>query len=165
MTTAVKIGLVLSISIGLSACSGGTKRGPDEFGVLPTKPLSMPKDLSILPEPNPTGRNLADQRPLADSIVALGGKSERLDQTTIFAGEAALIQAAGRYGVAENIRTVTAQEDAEYRAKNKGRVLERLAGVDTYESRLRAQRLDAYAELLRLRKRGVPTPTAPPKGR
>ncbi len=164
MTIAVKIGLILALGLGLTACDKGPKKGPDEFGVLPTKPLVYPEDLSKLPEPNPQGINLADKRPLEDGVVALGGKADRLTAKTINSGESALIAAAGRFGVAANIRTVLVEEDAEFRKRNKGKVLERWVGAATYERRYTDQRLDEYAELLRLRKLGVRTPTAPPQG-
>ena len=92
------------------------------------------------------------------------GRAERLDATGINQGEAALINAASRNGVTANIRTITATEDADFRKRNKGKVLERWVGSDIYATRYRAQRLDEYAELLRLQKLGVKTPTAHPKG-
>jgi hypothetical protein len=164
MKVAVKIALVSATCLGLTACDGGPPKGPDEFGVLPTKPLVIPDDTTILPEPNAQGRNLADQRPRVDGVVALGGRGERLDATGVTNSEAALIQAAGRKGVTANIRQITAEEDAEFRKRNKGKILERWVGSDVYSRRYRKQRLDEYAELLRLRKLGVKTPTAHPKG-
>ena len=164
MTTAVKIGLVLALGISLSACSGGPKKGPDEFSVLPTKPLEYPEDLSTLPEPNAQGINRADKRPIEDGVVALGGNADRLNSTTVFKHETALIAAAGRHGVTADIRQVLAAEDAEFRKRNKGKILERWVGSDIYTRRYKEYRLDEYAELLRLRKLGVRTPTAPPKG-
>ena len=164
MTIGVKIGLVLALGISLSACKGGPQKGPDEFGVLPTKPLEYPKYLATLPEPNARGINRADKRPLEDGVLALGGKAERLNSTNISQGESALITAVGRYGVSADIRNVLSDEDAEFRKQNKGKVLERWVGSDIYTRRYKDYRLDEYAELLRLRKLGVRTPTAPPKG-
>ena len=72
------IGLVLS----LAACGGGDaepnllnikqprSEGPDEFSVLPTKPLQMPQDLASLPAPTPGGRNLVDPTPELDVAQA-----------------------------------------------------------------------------------------------
>ena len=48
-----------------------TTQGPDEFGILPPKALSLPKDMNALPEPTPGGENLTDPTPNADAIVAL----------------------------------------------------------------------------------------------
>jgi hypothetical protein len=164
MTVAVKFGLVLALGISLSACEGGPKKGPDEFSVLPTKPLEFPEDLSTLPTPNAAGINRADKRPVEDSVVALGGSAARLNSNTVSTSEAALINAAGRHGVTADIRNIVATEDAAFRKRNKGRVLERWVGTNVYNLRYKQQRLDEYAELLRLRKLGIRTPTAPPKG-
>ena len=70
----IKIYLIL-IGVSLTACAGGSQ-GPDEFGVLPTTPLQYPKNLSELPEPNLSGQNLADKRPIDDVINALGGNAD-----------------------------------------------------------------------------------------
>jgi hypothetical protein len=164
MTVAVKIGLVLALGVSLSACEGGPKKGPDEFSVLPTKPLEFPDDLSTLPTPNATGINRADKRPVEDSVVALGGSAARLNSNTVSTSEAALINAVGRHGVTAGIRNIVATEDATFRKRNKGRILERWVGTNVYNLRYKQQRLDEYAELLRLRKLGIRTPTAPPKG-
>lgn len=51
-----------------------TTQGPDEFGILPPKPLQMPTDLAALPPPTPGGANLTDPTPFSDAIVALGGR-------------------------------------------------------------------------------------------
>jgi len=56
---------------------------------------------------------------------------------------------------------ITASEDADFREKNKAKVLERLVGVNTYKIRYRSQRLDAERELERLNKLGIRTPIAP----
>jgi hypothetical protein len=37
--------------------------GPDEFGIIPPKPLEMPEDLAALPEPTPGGANRTDRDP------------------------------------------------------------------------------------------------------
>lgn len=164
MKFVVKIAILSVTCVGLTACEGGPRKGPDEFGVLPTKPLAMPDDTTVLPEPNPQGRNRADQRPLVDGVTALGGRVERLEAAGVTSSEAALIKAASRNGVTANIREVTASEDADFRKRNKGKVLERWAKSDVYANRYRKQRLDEFAELLRLRKLGIKTPTAHPKG-
>ena len=69
----------------LSACSnsegvpelmnvGQPGAGPDEFAILPTKPIVIPENLAELPAPTPGGANLTDPTPNADAIVALGGR-------------------------------------------------------------------------------------------
>ena len=168
MKSAVKLGVLLIAATALSACEGArqagiVKEGPDEFLVLPTKPLEQPEDLTELPEPTPNGTNLADQRPIEDAVIALGGRADRLTPTgSIRADEQALFAAVTRFGVTQNIREVTAEEDEDYRRRNGERVLERAFGLDGYLRRYDRQRLDADFELQRLRRLGVRTPSAPP---
>lgn len=163
MNTVTKFALIIVTGISVSACSG-SKTGPDEFGVVPNKPLIIPEDLAALPEPNKSVRNRADQVPLEDAVVALGGDSDRLNSTSINTSDQALLATTGRFGNAGNIRAITAQEDLQYRENNKPRILERLAGGDYYIERYEKQSLDSNAELLRLRRLGVRTPSAPPPG-
>ena len=84
----VRPALILGLMIALAACSRGDPslmnikqprgEGPDEFSVLPTKPLQIPEDLATLPEPTPGGTNLTDPTPEADIAIALGGNPEVL---------------------------------------------------------------------------------------
>lgn len=131
--------------------------GPDEFSILPVKPLAMPKDLAVLPPPTPNGTNLVDPNPMADAIVALGGKPRA--GGTVDSGIAAY---AARGGVTPGIREVLAAEDLAFRQRNNGRLLERLLNVTTYFKAYRAQSLDQDRELARWRAQGVATPSAPP---
>lgn len=72
--------LALTICASLASCASREERllnadnGPDEFGVLPGKPLQTPTNYSTLPSPTPDGSNLADATPYADGISALGGR-------------------------------------------------------------------------------------------
>jgi hypothetical protein len=50
---------------------------PDEFAIVPNKPLETPEDMAALPEPTPGGANRADQTPLQDAVAALGGNPAR----------------------------------------------------------------------------------------
>jgi hypothetical protein len=135
--------------------------GPDEFGIVPPKPLEMPEDLAALPEPTPGGENRTDQRPLDDAIVALGGTPRAAGG--IPAGDGGLYSHASRFGVEAGIRTTLAGEDLEWRRDNNGRILERLFNVNVYYKAYRDQSLDQHAELARWRKLGVRTPSAPPR--
>ena len=153
----------------LAACSGGDPElmnikttTPDEFAVLPTKPLEAPEDYATLPEPTPGGRNLVDPMPQADAVAALGGNPDRLERGTIFAGEQGLLAHTARYGVPADIRDTVAAEDLEWRRDNNGRLLERLFNVNVYYSSCKPMSLDQHLELERLRRLGVWTPTAPP---
>ncbi|MEM6897402.1 MAG: DUF3035 domain-containing protein, partial [Pseudomonadota bacterium] len=53
------IGFVIAL-LGLSACAPSFSEGPDEFGVVPTRPLEQPANYSDLPEPTPGSINRAD---------------------------------------------------------------------------------------------------------
>ena len=160
------VGLV-ALALALSACSNDrdprllnvkpSQDGPDEFAILPNKPLVQPESYSELPEPTPGGGNRVDQTPLADATIALGGNP------AAGGGHGGLVSHASRYGVAPNIRGQLAAEDLEFRRKNNGRVLERLFRVNVYYKAYRRQTLDQYAELERLRARGVRTVSAPPE--
>ena len=132
---------------------------PDEFAVLPTKPLEMPGDLTALPAPVPGAANRADPTPQADVIAALGGNPNRLNDPS---READVVTYASRYGVDSNIRETLAAEDLEFRRENNGRLLERLLNVNVYFDAYRSQSLDQHLELNRFRRAGVRTVAAPP---
>ncbi len=86
--------LVFGVLAALSACSRGEEdpnllnisqpraEGPDEFAVLPTKPLEMPENMAALPEPTPGGVNRTDPTPEADAIAALGGNAAVLSRAS-----------------------------------------------------------------------------------
>ena len=161
----------LALALVLSACSKkegkmmnlrASGSGPDEFAILPTKPLESPKDYAALPDPTPGGVNLADPTPRADAVKALGGNPKYLTRDGIPSGDSAIVSAASRYGVASDIRPTLAEEDKEFRSKNKGKLLERILGVTVYYKAYEPQSLDRQAELRRMRKSGVRTPAAPP---
>lgn len=167
-------GLIIACAaiLGLSACSSdrtpklmnirSTTRTPDEFAILPTKPLELPTDVANLPEPTPGGTNLTDPTPEADAVAALGGNPDALTRKGIGAGDGALVSYASRYGVNSDIRTVTAAEDLDFRRRHNGRVLERLFSVNVYARSYRSQELDQYAELEYWRRLGVRNVGAPP---
>ncbi len=135
--------------------------GPDEFSIVPPKALAMPEDLADLPAPTPGGSNRTDANPDADAIVALGGKPGAAGGVP--AADGALVSRAGRYGVNGNIRPTLASEDLDFRRKNNGRVLQRLFSVNVYYNAYGKMELDQHAELLRWRKAGAKTPSAPPR--
>ncbi|MCI2394887.1 DUF3035 domain-containing protein [Aliiroseovarius sediminis] len=164
----VKLLTALCAGIFLTACSGGdpdlmnfraSQSGPDEFSILPTKPLQEPKSYADLPPPTPGASNLSDPTPNADAVAALGGQ---LRNTGLRGGEGALVTAASRHGVASGIRTQLAAEDLKWRQENRGKVLERLFNVNVYYRAYEAQELDQHRELERLRRLGIWTPAAPP---
>ena len=165
MRMLLKIGAGLSAAALLVGCGDpslmnlrNTESGPDEFAVLPSEPIEIPSDLASLPTPTPGGINRTDPNPEADAIAALGGNVERATRN---AGD--IVTYASRLGVAPEIRGVLASEDAEFRDRNQGLILERLAGVNVYYSAYDEMSLDQYNELERLRRAGVRTPSAPPE--
>lgn len=153
----------------LSACGNGTPQlmnlrsgsGPDEFGIVPPKPLAMPESLTELPEPTPGGANRTDRNPEEEAAVALGGRPGAAGG--IPAGDGALYAHAARFGSDASIRSTLASEDLEWRRDNRGRILERLFNVTVYYRAYRDQSLDQHAELARWRKLGLRTPSAPPR--
>lgn len=155
--------------LALSACgnqgppdlmniSTSRKGGPDEFSIVPPKPLELPESLSVLPEPTPGGTNRTDPRPRDEAILALGGRPD-----SGAGGNAALLSAAGRYGTDPGIRAELAAADLEFRSENRGRPLERLFNINVYYSAYADQSLDQHAELRRWRTVGARTPSAPPE--
>jgi hypothetical protein len=132
--------------------------GPDEFAILPTKPLEMPKDFASLPDPAPGARNRVDPAPLDDVVIALGGRPG--------AGgtDGALVAAAGRGGVQSGIREQLAAEDEAFRGRNGPLLLERVFGASAYHRVYGRQALRPDPELERWRQADARTPSAPPPG-
>lgn len=138
-----------------SAGAGGT---PDEFMVLPTKPLEMPADMAALPAPTPGASNRVDYHPDVEAVASLTGKETAAAGT---ASAGALIARAGP--VAPNIRADLAADDAVFREENRGQLIPRLlfqGNEDklTYEGVM----LDAPTAFEQLRARGIAVPPAPP---
>lgn len=158
----------LLAALALSACSSdrnpelmnlrNSGEGPDEFLIVPNKPLETPPDMASLPAPTPGGTNLAGATPKADAVAALGGNLDRAQ-----AGNAGLVSYTTRFGADVAIRSDLARADLEYRRQNNGRLLERLFNVSVYNDAYRPFELDQYAELERFRRAGVRTPSAPPE--
>ncbi|WP_149587298.1 DUF3035 domain-containing protein [Tabrizicola flagellatus] len=162
--------IAFATMITLAACGGKgdpqlmnlrSGPGPDEFAIVPPKPLEMPENLSELPEPTPGGFNRTDRDPEAEAAIALGGRPSAAGG--IPAADSALYGHAARFGVDRAIRSTLASEDLEWRRDNNGRILERLFNVNVYYKAYRKQRLDQQAELERWRALGVRNPSAPPR--
>lgn len=135
---------------------------PDEFAILPTKPLQQPTDYAALPAPTPGGSNLVDPTPHADAVAALGGNPAALTRAGVPAGEGALFAHATRFGITPGIRQDLATADLQYRRDNDGRLLERVFNVNVYFRAYQPMSLDQHAELERWRLAGARTPSAPP---
>ncbi|HHI70924.1 MAG TPA: DUF3035 domain-containing protein [Rhodobacteraceae bacterium] len=168
--------LVIIAGLALSACGRRNKEphlmnirsntaGPDEFTVLPGKPLEAPDFKAPLPTPTPGGTNLTDPTPKADAVAALGGNPARVATTgagNIGRGDGALVSHASRFGVAGGIRQTLAAEDVDYRRRHNGKLLERWFNLNTYYKAYKPLSLDQYRELERFRRLGVRTPSVPP---
>ena len=140
-----------------------TGDGPDEFAILPTRPLQMPPDLAQLPPPTPGGTNLTDPAPLADAIASLGGNPAHRSAQGGSPADGVLLAYTGRLGRDGNIRAVTAAEDQAFRARHGRRLLEIMAKTNVYMRAYAPQAIDPWDELARFRRAGVRTPTAPPR--
>ncbi len=170
-TRVLQFGLMAALA--LAGCGGGgddtsfverisanNQTSPDEFAVLPQKPLELPEDLVNLPTPTPGAVNRTDLTPQKDVLVALSGRDAKAPPVQ---SDGALIAALSRSGVTPDIRSQLAREDVIYQENNKGRLLERLFDRDTdflvYEGML----LDASQEIARLRALGLQVPPNPPQ--
>ena len=164
--------VILMMCLALAACSSdkgirhltNDGEGPDEFKILPAKPLSAPKNYKDLPAPAPGGKNLTAADPLGDAVAALGGRASAVVAVPgqIGAGDQGLVSHTNRYGANGTIRAVLAEEDADLR-RRRGRFTNiRLVKTDRYNDVYKKHQLDAYAELARWRKAGAKTPAVPP---
>jgi hypothetical protein len=171
VTARLALPFLLLGTLALAACGGPsepnlmrfkpTDQGPDEFLVVPHKPLQTPQT-NALPAPTPGRANMADPTPREDAVAALGGNPSAMGRAGLPASDAAIVNYANRGGVDPAIRQRAATEDLEYRQDNGGRVLERWLGLNTYYDAYRRQQLDQRTELDRFREVDRPTPSAPP---
>ena len=176
MSALGRITATIAICTALAGCGGddaagndpdlverviaGAYEAPEEFAVVPKKPLEMPSDMTALPPPSADGTSRSEPNPRADALTALIGRPTTGSSS---AGDSALLAAAGAQRARPDIRAVLAAEDAAFRRRNQGLILDRLFGVFTEGERYARYKLDAEAELLRLRARGVWVPQLPPK--
>lgn len=164
------VAVIISGALVLGGCANkglrqmeSTSLGPDEFLILPNKPLTAPKDYEVLPPPTPGGVNLVDQNPNADAIVALGGRAPAAATNGVPASDGTLVAQASRYGVPSNTRASLAEDDAKFRKRQSRLSSFKLFPVDRYAQAYRKQNLDPYAETRRYRGAGYPTPSSPPE--
>lgn len=167
--------IFIALVFALGACAGGNGEprklrhfktnaaGPEEFAVLPIKPLQMPGNLNELPTPTPGSANITDPTPMADAVASLGGDGSRVaPRGGVPASDSALLSAAGRHGIASDIRPTLTAEDKAYR-KRRGRFTGfQIVKKDEYNRAYKPQTLDANREQLRYRQAGVRTPASPP---
>jgi hypothetical protein len=159
---------ILSIFVTLfliAACSSDDARlrdlydvgtGPEEFAVLPSKPLIIPSNLQELPVPDETVENLADPTPKRDLIEKLGGS---IDETkSVPKKHKDLLNYVSRAGVNSNIREELAEEDRKFLRRMGVLTSVKLFRVDRYNQIYRKMTLSAPKELERWRSLGVRTP-------
>lgn len=159
--------IMVLAAIAVSACNKATLHdirnqgdGPDEFGILPAKPLTAPQDYAFLPAPTPGGTNLTDRDPTAEAVEALGGRVS--DSTQIPSSDGALVTASSRYGVEPGVRESLAAEDEKFRKKQGRLTAIKLFPVDRYEQVYRKQKLNPFDKASAYRRAGYETPTSPP---
>ncbi|WP_371061399.1 DUF3035 domain-containing protein [Rhodosalinus sp. 5P4] len=165
--------LVALVAVTLAGCGARGERdlrqfpyslqqGPEEFAVVPFKPLETPQSFAELPTPTPGARNRVDLTPNADAVAALGGDPAALSERGVPASDGALVSHASRYGVPAGLRARLAAEDAEYRQRF-GLFTFQLIRNDRYRQAYRRQALDPNAALEAYRRAGLRTPSAPPQ--
>ena len=137
--------------------AAGIAGKPDEFMVLPTRPLEMPANLAALPPPTPGQPSRVDYQPIPEAIAGLSGRPGAPGN----ADGAALVAAAGPRD--PSVRAELAVEDAEWRRTHHGRLFERLTARDKEALVYRPMVLDAPFEFERMRASGVGVPAATPQ--
>lgn len=135
---------------------------PNEFSVVPARPLQTPTDIAALPAPTPGRPNRAEPSPVDDALLALGGSASAINRAGIPSSDSAVVSYASRFGTDPAIRDQLAEEDLAFRQRRLVRPLESLANVNVYYRAYEGQNLDQQAEISRLRARGVRVPSAPP---
>ncbi len=163
---AIAIAALVLVPLTLAGCgegglagglrSAGVGASPDEFMVLPTRPLEMPQDLTALPPPLPGTVNRVDYQPKAEAIAGLTGRNAPAGT----ANGTALVARAGPRD--PGIRAQLAAEDATWRETHHGLLIPRLLTRDKDALIYQPMVLDAAAEYDRLRAQGVRVPAAPP---
>lgn len=153
---------------------GARRPAPDEFKVVPRKPLVVPPTLAqatALPTPDPGRPSPLEPDPAADAVAALTGTTATprpTATTSISAGESALLSAADAASSNPEIRTQlesdrlaaeTADANEPYEPPS---LVELFFGKDEEEEALDpAIALDAIAESQRLQREGVAAPNDP----
>ena len=141
------------------------QRSPEEFSILPVKPLEQPENYAALPEPTPGSANRTDPTPLADAVAALGGNPARLSAASgVPATDGALVSRASRFGRDPAIRDQLAEEDLAFR-KRRSLFTWTIVPRDDYYYAYRREALDPYRVLNTFRRAGAVTPSAPPQAR
>jgi len=166
--------VILIATMGLTACGGverditlrkirNTSNGPDEFTIVPNKPLEAPTNFVELPEPTPGGANRTDQQPMAEAVAALGGNPNAVNDRGVGSSDGALVTAASRRGVDPSIRSTLAAEDEDFRRSKSLWTKFRIFGGDEYYRAYDKQTLKSQETKRLWRRAGAQTPSAPPE--
>ena len=173
---------ILGAALALGACSavgdpieaiGGRAPAPDEFMVLPRKPLVVPPTLAAgpdLPAPDPGRPSPLEPDPEAAAVAALTGDATtaRTAAGEVSAGEASLLTAARASSASPEIRVqleeeriaaAEAEADAPYEPPTLGEMF--FGSSDDEEAPDPEIVLDPIAESQRLQREGVATPNDP----
>jgi hypothetical protein len=164
-----RAGWILIAVLALGACENKGLRelvrpgeGPDEFRIVPNKPLEPPANYNVLPPPIPQGADRTEQVPLQESVAELGGRRP-VNTGAIPAADGAAVNYTSRFGRDPAIRPTLAAADADFRSRRERLTQLRIVPIDRYNQVYRDQALDAQRERARWRRAGARTPTAPPE--
>jgi hypothetical protein len=112
-----RVSVVIVVALVVSGCTNqglrqlqSNSEGPDEFLVDPKLELEIPEDMAALPPPTPGQANRTDPDTYGDFITALGGSAGSAT-AAIPSSDGALVTAASRFGVTQDIRATLAAED------------------------------------------------------
>ena len=170
------IAMAAAAAITLSACSslkfgdekvlapkpGSRPKATDEFSTVPALPIELPSSVANLPPPRKGRPDRAQRDASQEALTALGGRDTG-GSHGIPADDREFVAYSSRLGAERSIRLILAAEDEEFRRGKHGRLLERWFNVNLYYQAYEPMTLDEYAELERLRRSGIRTPTAPPQ--
>ncbi len=164
--TAITLSACSSLKIGddkvLAPKPGSRPNATDEFSTVPAKPIELPGSVASLPPPSKSRPDRAQRDATQEALAALGGR-ETGTSNSIPADDRGFVAFTSRLGSDRNIRLILAAEDEEFRRGKHGRLLERWFNVNLYYQAYEPMTLDEYAELERLRRGNIRTPTAPPR--
>lgn len=159
--TLTLLALSACANVGLRDLRNANADGPDEFIIEPKAPLQEPANFSDLPPPTPGAGNLTDRFPKQEAIVAVGGRAES-SEGGVPSRDGALVQAASRFGVTENIRGELAAADEDFRRRKARFTQFRLVPVDRYNQAYSNEALDPNRVASQWRAQGAKTPAYPP---
>ncbi|MFP4097731.1 MAG: DUF3035 domain-containing protein [Alphaproteobacteria bacterium] len=129
---------------------GLNKEAPDEFSVITRAPLEMPRNLA-LPPPVP-GMQRPQEKTTLDTAkqAVFGDRPQGNRVASASSAEAAILEKAGAYNVAEDIREIVNQETQVFAERNTP-VAQKLLNMSAKKPKAAAMVVDAKAEYERLK--------------